>query len=266
MNTIKLLIGLTLMLAFGSCQKVIDVDLNDADPKIVIEANFRATDSTVIVKVSYTSSFFDAYSQNTVNDAVVIITDGNGVNTVIPTIGSGNYSIAGYIPTEGMTYSISVTHDGTTYSATSKLSSPLTMLVPRADFYDQGFFGEDGGYLVFFSFNDPVGLGNYYNVIYRANDTLYNKVSEFVIGDDKLTDGNLVERPIFQDYYVVGDTISFELQAINKRVYDYYNELQSIAGGQSSAAPANPTFFWSNKGLGYFSAYYSSENGIRIAE
>lgn len=265
MKAFKLLIALSLILVAGACQKVIDVDLNDADPKIVIEANFNGTDSTVIVKVSYTSSFFDEFNQNIVNNAVVTITDGNGISTGIPSSGNGMYELSNYIPTQGMTYTINVTHDGTTYSATSKLNAPLTLLEPTTEFYEQGFFGEEGGYLVFFTFNDPVGLGNYYNVIYRANDTLYNKVQDFVLGDDELTDGNFIERPIF-DYFEVGDSISFELQAIDKRVYDYYSELQTIAGGQSSAAPANPYFFWSNQGLGYFSAYYSNERGITIVE
>lgn len=265
MKAFKLLIALSLILLAGSCQKVIDVDLNNADPKIVIEANYNGTDSTVVVKVSYTSSFFDEFNQNTVDNAVVTITDGNGISTGIPSVGSGKYELANYIPTLGMTYTISVHHDGTSYSATSKLNTPLTMLEPTVEFFEQGFFGEEGGYFVYFTFNDPVGQGNYYNVIYRANDTLYNKVQNFILGDDVFTDGNLIERPIF-DYFEVGDSISFELQAIDKKVFDYYTELQTIAGGQSSAAPANPYFFWSNQGLGYFSAYYSSENGIKIVE
>lgn len=265
MKAMKLLIGLSFLIILGSCQKVIDVDLNESDPKIVIEANFSASDSVVSVIVSYTSSYFNEYSQNTVDNAVVIITDGNGATTVIPSVGNGEYSISNYIPTEGMTYSISVSHDGSTYTSSSKLNAPLAMLVPRSEFYEQGFFTEEGGYLIFFKFNDPVGKGNYYNVIYRANDTLYNQVQDFVLGDDDLTDGNLIERPVFE-YYKVNDTISFELQAIDKKVYDYYSELQTIAGGQSSAAPANPKYFWTNNGLGYFSAYFSSENGIRVTE
>lgn len=265
MKAFKILIALSLIILTGSCQKVIDVDLNDSDPKIVIEANFNGTDSTVAVIVSYTSSFFDEYNQNTVSNAVVTITDGNGVNTVIPFSGNGSYELSNYTPTLGMTYTINVTHDGTTYSASSKLNSPLTLLVPSYEFLEQGFFGEEGGYLVYFRFDDPPGLGNYYNVIYRANDTLYNQVQNFVLGNDELTDGNLIERPIF-DYFDPNDTISFEIQAIDKKVYDYYTELQTIAGGQSSAAPANPYFFWSNQGLGYFSAYYSHENGVKIVE
>lgn len=266
MQKYSYLLAIGILVLIASCQKVIDVDLNSADPKMVIEANFNATDSIVNVKVSYTANYFGSTSPTNVDDALVTITDGNGINLAIPLVGNGMYTLNNYIPTSGMTYTISVTHDGQTYTSTSLLSPQLDMQVPRTEFFDVGFFGEEGGYLVFFKFQDPVGLGNYYNVIFKANDTLYNKVPDFILGDDELTDGNLIERPIFQDYYEVGDTISFELQAINKSVYDYYTELQTIAGGQSSAAPANPTYYWSNKALGYFSAYYYTKNGIKIVE
>lgn len=251
----------------NSCQKVIDVDLNEADKKIVIEANYIATDSLVNVRLTNTSSFFQAYSPDYINDAVVVISDGNGVSTTIPFVADGIYTLTSYTPTPGMTYTITVSHGGINYSASSSLEPELIMQTPYSQFLEQGFFGEPGGYLVFFKFQDPIGQGNYYNVIAQANDTIYNQVSDLTIGNDELTDGNIVERPVFTGYYAVGDTITYELQAINKKMYDYYSELQTIAGGgQGSAAPANPTYFWSNKGLGYFSAYYYTKNGLRIVE
>lgn len=251
----------------NSCQKVIDIDLNETDKRIVIEANYIATDSIVTVRLTNTSSFFAAYSPDYINGATVVISDGNDVATTIPFVADGVYKLTSYAPTTGMTYTITVSHDGTNYSASSKLETKLEMLTPYSQFLEQGFFGEPGGYLVFFKFQDPIGQGNYYNVIAQANDTIYNKASELTIGDDDFTDGNLVERPVFTGYYAVGDTITYELQAINKKMYDYYSELQTIAGGgQGSAAPANPTYFWSNNGLGYFSAYYYTKNGIRIVE
>lgn len=257
---------LILALGFGSCTKIIDVDLNDAAKKIVIEANFNASDSVVNVKVSYTSSYFDSYTPSQVDDAIVTITDQLGNVTTIPSIGTGQYELTNYIPTEGGSYTINVTHDGTTYTGSSQLTPKLTLLEPNAQFFEQGFFGEPGGYLVFFRFQDPPGIGNYYNIIVQANDTLYDKPNEFILGDDVLTDGNLLERPGRFDYYEVGDTITFELQSITERIFDYYVEMQTIAGGQSSAAPANPSYFWTNDALGYFSAYYSTKTGIRITE
>ena len=38
----------------ASCQKVIDIDLNEANPTPVIEGNYTAEDSTVRVKLSFT--------------------------------------------------------------------------------------------------------------------------------------------------------------------------------------------------------------------
>jgi len=266
MRSILIISTLGFILGLGSCQKIIDVDLNDAAQRIVIEANFSATDSIVNVKVSYTSSYFDTYIPSNVNNAIVTITDHLGTVTNIPTIGAGQYELTSYIPADGANYTINVTHDGTTYTGSSNLTPPLTLLPPRSEFFEQGFFGEPGGYLVFFRFQDPPGIGNYYNIIVQANDTLYNRPNEFILGDDILTDGNLLERPIFFDYYDIGDTITFEIQSITERVFDYYVELQTIAEGQNSAAPANPAYFWTNNALGYFSAYYSSKSGIRIVE
>ena len=266
-NILLLNLALISLVMTSSCQKVIDIDLNEAAKKIVIEANFNATDSLVTVRVSYTSNYFGAYNPDVVNDAVVIITDGLNSSTSIPFEANGIYKLIAYAPTTGMNYTITVTHAGKNHTSSSQLLSQLDMLTPTSQFFEQGFFGEPGGYLTFFRFQDPVGIGNYYNVIAQANDTLYNKANEITLGDDQFTDGNLVERPVFTGYYKIGDTITYELQAINKKMYDYYTELQTIAGGgQGSAAPGNPGYFWTNEGLGYFSAYYYTKNGLRIIE
>ena len=46
---------LLLILSAVSCRKEIDIDLNDANPKMVIEANYIATDSIVEVRITKTS-------------------------------------------------------------------------------------------------------------------------------------------------------------------------------------------------------------------
>lgn len=264
MKNLWILIALVTV-GFTSCQKVIDVDLNDADPKIVIEATYNGTDSLVHVKVSYTASFFDDSEPTLVNDASVMITDGNGTSTIVPTIGNGMYELPAYAPSIGTTYTVTVIHNGTTYTATSTLMPTLVQQTPIFDFYESGFFGEDGGYLVSCVYQDPSGLGNCYKAILTANDTVYDALNEILIGDDLLTDGNLIERPAIQ-FFQAGDTISYELQSIDQGVYEYYNELLTLAGGQQSAAPANPTYYWTNEALGYFSAYTYSKNGVTIVE
>lgn len=254
-----------LTLATTSCQKVIDVDLNDANPRMVIEAKYNATDSIVLVVVSYTTSYFDNAPPQYVDNATVIITDGNGIGTLVPSIGQGVYQLNNYIPQTGTTYTMTVSHDGVDYTASSTLMPTLVQEIPTYEYYDSGFFSETGGYLVSFGFQDPTGLGNCYKAILTANDTTHNKLDEILIGDDELTDGNFIERPAFE-FFDVGDTVSFEIQAIDQRAYDYYNELLTLTGGQSSAAPANPTYYWSNEALGSFIAYSYSRNGVTVTE
>lgn len=260
----KYLIFITLTLSLFACQKVIDVDLNDSDPQYVIVANYNASDSTVHVKTSKTSNFFSAENPSNIDNASITIYDANGIGTIIPSIGNGEYQLSNYVPNFLTTYSMVVSIDGQQFESSCYLSASVPQEDPYYEYFAQGFFGESGGNLVFFTFFDPVGLGNNYKVVVTVNDTTYNQVDEITLGDDQLTDGNLTARPALFRYFQPGDTINIELQMISKSILDYYTELQTIAGGQNGAAPANPEYYWTNKGLGYFSAYSSTKKGVLI--
>ena len=93
-----------------------------------------------------------------------------------------------------------------------------------------------------------------------------SKVTDFILGDDRLTDGNSVSRPLFIDsLFVIGDTIDIELRSIDEKIFKYYSEIQTIAGaGQATAAPSNPIAIWDNGALGYFSAYGNSRETVVI--
>lgn len=252
-------------LFFISCQKEIDVDLNDANPQVVIEAIYTAEDSTVRVHVSKTSSFFDNATPPSVDNATVVITDQFGNSSSVNSIGNGDYLLTNYAPQFNTTYNMTVVVDGTTYQADCKLNQPVALeditytLIP-------GFFGSDSGYVANLRFYDPVGVVNYYAIVLSLNGEEYNELTEIFRQDDLLSDGNFVERPMFGvPFYNMGDTIGMELRSIDEPVYDYLNEIISIAGaGQSAAAPANPTSNWNNKALGYFNAYGNSRKTVVI--
>lgn len=262
MKNIAYLLGIVLIAA--SCQKVIDVDLNDTNKTIVIEGNYTGQDSTVRVNVSLTSSYFDSEPSPVIDNAVVTITDGAGITTVVPSIGSGNYELSGYIPSYGSDYVLTVTHDGVTYSAKCNMPVPVT-LDPITYLYFDGFFGAEGGYAAFMNFNDPANVENYYIAALGLNGVIYDGIDDLFTQDDALTDGNLVQRPLFaSDFYDIGDTIYMELRSVDKAIYDYTNEIQSIIGGSNSAAPGNPTTNWDNGALGYFNAYGISKDTVVV--
>ncbi|HIP33073.1 MAG TPA: DUF4249 domain-containing protein [Crocinitomicaceae bacterium] len=256
---------LSAIIIVASCQKVIDVDLNDANPKVVIEANYTAEDSTVLLKLSLTTSYFEPSTPSTLNGAIVNIIDGNGIATPLVSIGNGEYELTAYVPAFNTTYKMTVLYDGTTYTATSLLPN-IVPLSPITYEFSPGFFGFGEGYFVNEIYDDPAGVPNFYLAILSKNGRERNKVTDFIMGDDRLSDGNPVTRPLFIDtLFSIGDTIDLELQSIDEKIFDYYSEIQSIAGsGQATAAPSNPISVWNNDALGYFSAYGNSRQTVII--
>jgi len=254
----------SILVVLSSCTKVIDVDLNDVDPKFVIEANYTAEDSTVRVQLSLTSSYFDNEPTTTIDNLVVIITDHLGNSQTVPFVGNGYYELTNYIPIFNTNYTMTVQYDGVTYTAVSKMNPP----VPLEDItyeYFPAFFGLDPGYLCNLRFNDPAGIENYYIIAMSLNHVEENKLTQLFLQNDTYSDGNLVERPLFRDeFFQEGDTVGMELRSVDKATYDYFAEILSIAGGQSSAAPANPKTNWDNKALGYFSAYSNNRREVVI--
>lgn len=249
--------------ALFSCQKVIDVDLNEANPQIVIEGNYRAEDSTVLVRITLTSSYFNSDPSPIIETAAVTITDANGTPTNVPYIGNGYYELNNYVPQFNSTYYLTVSYDGKQYLAESVMSAPV-QLDPITFDSIPSFFGNDGGYVVYLNFNDPVDTVNFYQIVLSQNGQVWDGLDQFFTQDDQFTDGNYVQRPLFgQEFYHTGDTAGMELRTIDEKIYHYVNEAQSVAQ-QSSGAPANPTTNWNNDALGYFSAYSSSRQSVLI--
>tara|TARA_R110002072_G_scaffold302060_1_gene483572 strand:- start:37320 stop:38111 length:792 start_codon:yes stop_codon:yes gene_type:complete len=255
---------LSFVIVANSCQKVIDVDLNESNSKVVIEANYSSEDSTVRLRLSLTSSYFEPSSASELNSATVSILDGNGTATFLSNIGNGEYILTNYVPTYNSIYRMNVVYNGVTYSASSELPSPV-QLQPITYEFTTGFFGSGEGYFCYQNYDDPIGSENFYISVISKNGFEKNKVNDFILGDDRLTDGNTVSRPLFIDsLFALGDTASIEFRSISEDVFYYYDEIQSIAGGGQSAAPANPLKIWDNDALGYFSAYSNSRQTVII--
>ncbi len=254
----RILYTFAIGLLIVSCQKEIDVDLNEADPKVVIEANYTAEDSTVRVRVTQTTNYFDLAPAPEINNAVVTITDANGAVSNVNSIGNGSYELTNYVPAFNTTYSMSVSYNGVEYVAQCEMNPPVPLEDMTFDFYP-GFFGSPEGYASNIRFFDPADTVNFYLIVLSKNGSVSDSVPNLILQDDQLTDGNLVERPLFVNpLYETGDVIGMELRSVDSRMFYYYSELQTIAGAQTSAAPANPEGNWSNDALGYFNAYSNS--------
>ncbi|MDB2657470.1 DUF4249 domain-containing protein [Crocinitomicaceae bacterium] len=260
----KLAYILGLVVLASSCQKVIDVDLNEGNQNIVIEGNYTGEDSTVRVGVTLTSSYFNNDPSPTVDNALVTITDQNGIPTVVPSAGNGQYVLSGYAPDYGTSYTLSVVYDGATYSAACSMPTPVQM-DPITYQYLDGFFGADPGYVSILNFQDPELTTDFYQIVITENGTSFDRIDQIQTQDDALTNGNYIQRPLFlNELSLLGDTISYEFRTVDKAIFDYTFQAADIAGGSNSAAPGNPITNWDNGALGYFSAYGVSRDSVVI--
>ncbi|MCH2224048.1 MAG: DUF4249 family protein [Crocinitomicaceae bacterium] len=254
----KYIFILSAIIVLSSCTKVIDVDLNEANPVVVLEANYTANDSTVRLDARYTSNFFGASTPENINNAVVTITDQAGTSTSVPFTSDGHYELTNYPAQFNTTYTLSTIVDGTNYTATCEMNDTIQQLPLYYEFFEQGFFGGEGGYLLNLIYQDPPETGDYTMAVYWRNDTISEGLDSYMLNEDVLTNGNVVLRPFITEYFKINDSLRVELRTIDKKIFDYYTELASLTN-PNSAAPANPEFIWSNKALGYFSAYGYSE-------
>lgn len=262
MKKLALLLGLIIVVA--SCQKVIDVDLNEANETIVLEANFTGEDSTVRVLVTKTSNFFNSDPSPVVNDASVTITDQNGVSTVVPSVSNGIYELSGYAPDYGTNYTLTVSAEGQSYSATCLMANPVP-IDPITYEFTEGFFGSGSGYFTLLNFQDPANVVNFHQIVITRNSITFDRIDEIQTQDDSFTDGNYVSRPLFFDTLSqIGDTVSYEFRTVDQAIFDYTNEAASISGGTNSAAPGNPSTNWNNGALGYFNAFGVSRDTVVI--
>lgn len=262
MKTLYTLIALLIIVT--SCTKVIDIDLNNSDPKIVIVSEYNGNTNEVHAKVTMTSNYFGSDASPVVDNAVITISDGQGnVGNLIPQF-NGEYSLSNYTANVGKTYTLNVSVNGALYTSNCVLYDSI-QLDPITYELFPGIFGNEPGYAIFANFQDPANDENNYQMVVAKDGVVYDELSAMILQDDLLTNGNYVERPLFtQELFDIGDTVSLELRSIDRKIFEYIDQASSIEGGSNSAAPANPTSVWTNGALGYFSAYKSSKQTVVI--
>ena len=240
-----------------ACEKVIDVDLNEAAPAIVIEGNLSNNINEVEVKISKTSSYFDTLSSEKVSGAIVKVTSDVGDNFILHETENGIYKTQKSWFKIGGTYNLSIEANGENYEASSKLNTPVS--IDSINFYyeDSPFF--ELGYYVNVYFDDPPNVSNYYRLKYLKNGIYQNRIEDLILFDDRYMDGNTIEITLLNQPFELNDTVSFQLVSLDKGAYNYLKTFQELVNNNpGSAAPANPNSNISNGALGYFSAWSSS--------
>ena len=249
----------SVMITITSCQKVIDIDIKNAEPEYVVEAIVTDTAGESKVLLSATKNVAENNSFPGISGAVVTITDNAGISTLFTETTAGKYEAPDFIGAVGKTYSLKVKIDGETFTASSTM--PQKINLDTLFISDEILFGETRK-LANIAYQDPAGKGQSYRYIQYIND---KKTKPIFTNNDDYSDGKYVETKL---WYLVdddenedediksGDTVKLDMLCIDPAVYKYwYSVNQSATGNSQSASPANPVSNISGGALGYFSAH-----------
>lgn len=220
-----LLIGAMLLF---SCEDVIEVDLNDAPPRLVIEANINVdiasgSNADSYVKLSTTAPFFDNQIP-AVENAVVKIKAENGIVYNFTYAESGYY-FSNFIPVANMDYILEVIYNEEVYTATTHLVSSVPLeYVEQKD--DGGFLGDRIELRAFFT--DPAEEENYYFFVGNSERGVVRNVIS-----DKFFNGNAIFGTYRADDLASGDEVKFNLYGVTEEFFNYMSILlqQTGSGG-----------------------------------
>lgn len=249
-----MLLALVGIIAFSSCQKVIDVKLKDSDKKIVIDAVLTDKEGGCIVKLSKTKTFNESNNFTGLGGATVTIKDDAGTTIPLTETTAGIYTNPTFKGLSGHTYQLAVTAEGKSYTASSTM--PEQVVFDSVYLEKQKFFDEEETFSNVV-FQDPGGVKNYYLFKQFINGEMTE--GSFLMDDD-LSDGKKFRSTLYlfaEDDKKIksGDVVVVEMQCIEKAVYKYWFSYdQGASGSGGSASPANPVSNISGDALGYFSA------------
>jgi hypothetical protein len=251
----KIYLFILVLSSLFACQKVIKVDLNSQDPKFVIEALFTLDDSVHTVTITKTLNIYEGYANPTIDNAVVTITDDLGNQEQLNLVSPGKYETLNYPIDSARIYTLKVQAENKEFIATSKVPhfvklikiTPLTIgsslnsviaLIPER--------------------LDIANEKNYYSFTVYQNGTRLNGNN---IQDDQLSDGKLMQQPIFNRKIKKGDIVDIDMFMIEPEIYKY---LFTLNQNNRGATPANPTSNFSGDCFGYFAVRTKSSKQIII--
>ena len=224
---------------FSSCEDVIDVDLNNAEPKLVIDGIIKwqkgTTGAEQVIKLSLTNDFFtndilaangaSVTITNSLNETFIFLEDGV----------TGNYICNNFNPVIGETYSLVVVYNGELYSATNTFVAGPPILNVQQEIA-QGFGGEDEIEIKYF-FQDNGSEDNYYLLGVKNPN---KQIPEFGVVSDEFFQGNLMFGFYGSSETESGITLKLSVQGITFGYYNYMNILTTIAGSGTGNPFATP--------------------------
>jgi hypothetical protein len=243
------------ILSLASCEEVIELDLKNDEPKLVIEAKVDANTQIATVLLTMSNGFYDAITLELVNNATIQITESDGTIKDLPLISDGLYMTNNIQLADGDELSIAVI-DGNGKEYNAKASVPHIVSIDSLSVMPSPRPGQSSAEPIseiFTYWQDAANVESFYRVRALRNDTL---LQSYRLIDDFGLDGEQLFQPSF-DTFIAGDTATIQVLSIDEVSYRYFSDLAAVQGGGpgGSTTPFNPKTNFDNNALGYFGIF-----------
>jgi hypothetical protein len=268
-NALRIILFLAPLFVFPGCQKVINVDLNEAAPRIVIEGVINDRRGPYTVIISKSGSYFNQPVLPPVSGAKVTINDNFGNADTLKEENPGIYITSRTKGIPGRTYSIRVLSENVEYEGVSTMNSHVnidSLKLVKSDVQRFDFGGNNPNDIhleIHCYFRDP-DEKNYYRIKVFRNDSI--NTQSYRLYDDQYTNGQETELRVSNAE--AGSKYRIELLSLDKQTYGYYRTLDDLLfiNPFFGSTPANPESNLSNGALGYFGAVAVSSKTIVITD
>jgi hypothetical protein len=225
---------------FTSCEDVVDIDLNSAEPKLVIDASINWEKGTLgneqEIKLTLTAPYYDSVIPPA-NGAIVSIVDSNSNTFSFTEDGiTGIYKNTIFTPILNETYTLTINYQSEVYTATEILTPVVAI-----DYIEQedegGFLGDEIELKAYYT--DPGNEENYY--FFEFLNTNITEIPSLEVYDDEFSDGNQIFGFYSHEDLEIGDVVDIKNYGVSERFYNYMSILLEQSGEGGGPFGTQPT-------------------------
>ncbi|QEE50934.1 DUF4249 domain-containing protein [Flavobacterium alkalisoli] len=235
MKNIKFILAIVTIAFFTSCEEVVDVDLETAPPRLVVDASLdwvKGTDgSEQTIRLTTTAGYYEP-EVPVVSGATVFVTNSAGtIFDFVENPGTGLYNCINFEPVIGENYILTVISGGQTFKATETLYAcpDITEIVQNNE---GGFLGD--AVEVRFFFQDNGEEDNWYLSRFDAPVIPY---PDYDAIEDRFNQGNEIFNFFSDEDLEPGQVVNISLHSSSERYYNYMRQLIEIAEGGAGSGP-----------------------------
>lgn len=202
-----------------SCEDTIDVDLNNAEPKLVIDASinwFKGTPGNEqSIQLTLSAPYFEVDVPPATGAQVRITNSSNTIFEFNEDGNSGIYRNNTFVPQIDETYNLEIIYQNEIYSAAETLKSVVD--IEYVEQNDEGGFSGDETELKAF-YTDPANIENFYFFEFVSDIPV---IPSLEVYDDEFNDGNQIFGFYTEEELATGDIVDIRIHGISERFYEY---------------------------------------------